>query len=41
MNQVRVKLKEKEKNCATRAEGLDKQNAKGWRQALRNKREGE
>lgn len=40
MNQVRVKLEEKEKNCATRAEGLNRQNAKGLRQTLRNDRRG-
>lgn len=40
MAQVRVKLEEKEKNCATWAEGLDKQNAKGMRQTLRNDRRG-
>lgn len=38
MDQGRVKLEEKEKNCATWAEGLDKQNTKGLRQTLRNDR---
>lgn len=40
MDQIRVKLEEKEKNCETWAEGLDKQNAKGLRQTLRNDRRG-